>query len=125
MAGIVLLARGHGYGHAARDLQIIRGLRQLRPNAEVVLASSASGVEYFRFQGIPCHDLGIEDRRDLGEQAVRRVWGFLQTLRDPDLVIADEWYGLSLLAPVFRLPLTMARRSMTRFSTDWRPLPRR
>jgi hypothetical protein len=90
MAGIVLLARGHGYGHAARDLQIIRGLRQLRPNAEVVLASSASGVEYFRFQGIPCHDLGIEDRRDLGEQAVRRVWGFLQTLRDPDLVIADE-----------------------------------
>ncbi len=90
MAGIVLLARGHGYGHAARDLQIIRGLRQLRPDAEIVLASSGSGVEYFRFQGIPCHDVGIADRHDLSEQAVRRVWGFLQSLRDPDLVIADE-----------------------------------
>lgn len=90
MAGIVLLARGHGYGHAARDLQIIRGLRQLRPHAEIVLASSGSGVEYFRSHDIPCHDLGIADRHDLSEEAVRRVWGFLQTLRDPDLVIADE-----------------------------------
>jgi hypothetical protein len=100
LAGIVFLARGPGYRHAARDLQIICGPR-------------------------PCHDFGIDDRHDPSEEAARRVWGFLQTLRDPDLVIADEWYGLSLLAPVFRLPLTMARRSMARFSTDWRPLPRR
>ncbi len=90
MVGIVLLARGHGYGHAARDLQIIRGLRQLRPDAEIVLASSGSGVEYFRSHGIPCHDFGIADRHDLSEEATRRIWGFLQTLRDPDLVIADE-----------------------------------
>jgi hypothetical protein len=90
MAGIVLLARGHGYGHAARDLQIIRGLRQLRPDAEIVLASSGSGLEYFRFRGISCHDLGIADRHDLSETAARHIWGFLQTLRDPDLVIADE-----------------------------------
>jgi hypothetical protein len=90
MAGIVLLARGHGYGHAARDLRIIRGLRQLSPDAEIELASSGSGLEYFRFQGISCHDLGIADRHDLSETAARRVWGFLQTLRDPDLVIADE-----------------------------------
>jgi hypothetical protein len=90
MTGIVLLARGHGYGHAARDLQIIRGLRQLRPDAEVIVASSGSGVEYFRSHSIPCHDLGIADRHDLSEEAARRVWGFLQTLGDPDLVIADE-----------------------------------
>jgi hypothetical protein len=90
MAGIVLLTRGHGYGHAARDLRIICGLRQLSPDADIVLASSGSGVEYFRSHDIPCHDFGIADRHDLSEEAVRRVWGFLQTLSDPDLVIADE-----------------------------------
>jgi hypothetical protein len=90
MAGIVLLARGHGYGHAARDIRILTGLRQLSPDSEIVLASSGSGLEYFRFQGISCHDLGIADRHDLSETAVRSIWEFLRTIRDPDLVIADE-----------------------------------
>jgi hypothetical protein len=90
MAGIVWLTRGHGFGHAARDLRILRSLRELCPGAEILLASSGTGVKYYSSRGVPCHDLGIEDRYDRGEDAVRRVWQFLRTIRDPDLVIADE-----------------------------------
>lgn len=90
MAGIVFVARGNGFGHAARDLRIMRGLRDLCPGADISLASSGSGLEYFRARGVPCHDLGIADRNDLSEEAARSVWKFLQAVRDPDLVIADE-----------------------------------
>ncbi len=90
MPGIVFLARGHGYGHAARDLRIVRDLRQLCPDRDIMLASSGSGLEYFQSRDVACHDLGIADRHDLSEAAVRSIWGFLQTLHDPDLVIADE-----------------------------------
>lgn len=90
MGDIVFLARGHGFGHAARDLRIMRGLQALRPGSSIVLASSGTGFAYFNSRGIPCEDLGIPDRHDQTEAAARRVWQFLQSVRNPDLVIADE-----------------------------------
>jgi hypothetical protein len=90
MPGIVFLARGHGYGHAARDLRIMRGLHRLCPDRAITLASSGSGLEYFQSHDVACHDLDIADRHDLSEAAVRKIWGFLQKLHEPDLVIADE-----------------------------------
>jgi hypothetical protein len=87
---IVFLSRGHGFGHAARDLLILDALRALRPDAELVLASSGSGYEYFRRRSVPCVDLGIPDQTDTSEDAGKAVFAFLGGQGEIDLVLTDE-----------------------------------
>jgi hypothetical protein len=90
MPRIVFLCRGHGYGHAARDLAVVTALRALRPDAEVLLASSGTGLDYFRRRSVGCANLGISDEEDQTLDAARRVLRFLGRVGRPDLVVADE-----------------------------------
>lgn len=90
MPRIVFLSRGHGFGHAARDLLILEAVRRVRPDAEVVLASSGSGFEYFRRRAVPCVDLGIPDTTDTSQDAGKRVFEFLKSQGQLDLVLTDE-----------------------------------
>jgi hypothetical protein len=90
MPKIVFLSRGHGYGHAARDLQILESMRRLRPDVDVVLASSGTGLEYYKSRSVSCEDLDIPDSQDTNQEAGKRVWRFLRRQGVVDLVVSDE-----------------------------------
>jgi hypothetical protein len=87
---ISYLIRGHGFGHAARDLRIINAIRELRPDVQLDLASSGTGFEYLAARSVDCVDLGIPDEADLRPAASWKVWRHLHEVPPPDLVVVDE-----------------------------------
>jgi hypothetical protein len=93
MTHIVFLTRGHGYGHAAVDVPVIRALRELRPSVTVEAASYGTGLEHYARQGMPCADLRIDDVDDQGVEAALRVTAFLRTRKSADLVVAHEVFA--------------------------------
>ncbi|MFI1014081.1 glycosyl transferase [Streptomyces sp. NPDC020965] len=90
MPDILFLSRGHGFGHAARDLRIIRSMRRQRPDVRVTLLAAGSAVDYYRMRDIPCWDLGITDAEDMTRGAAEKVWRTLAGIARPDLVVSDE-----------------------------------
>lgn len=87
---VLFLARGHGFGHAARDLRIIRAMRGLRPDVAIEVMASGSAAVYLELYGETFTDMGIDDHDDMSPAAGKRVWE-LMGRHDPfDLVIADE-----------------------------------
>jgi hypothetical protein len=93
MTHIVFLTRGHGYGHAATDVAVIRALRELRPDVTVEAASYGTGLEHYTRVGLPCADLRIDDVNDQGVAAVLRVTAFLRSRQSCDLVVAHEVFA--------------------------------
>jgi hypothetical protein len=89
---ICYLIRGHGYGHAARDLRIIEAIRALSPGVELDIASAGTGVEYLTARGIECTDLQIADDQDLEMSSTWKIWRHLHRTPAPDLVISDELF---------------------------------
>ncbi|CAM5704864.1 hypothetical protein SCALM49S_01964 [Streptomyces californicus] len=85
------VSRGHGYGHAARDLRIMAAMRQVNPGIQIRLASAGSGADYYRSRGVEAVDLGFDDADDMSEAASWRVWRFLYERADADLVVSDEF----------------------------------
>jgi predicted glycosyltransferase len=102
-SSIVFLSRGHGYGHAARDLLIIEAIRGSFRDVEVRVASSGTGLEYYSSRSVPCDDLGISDDQDLTIDAAGRVLRFLTRVRRPDLVVADEVFSAPTICKGLRL----------------------
>lgn len=84
------LIRGHGFGHAARDLRVISAIRALRPDVQLDIASSGTGVDYLRARSVDCVDLGIADKEDLRSSANWKTWRYLHVSPHPDLVVVDE-----------------------------------
>jgi hypothetical protein len=84
------LIRGHGFGHAARDLRIINAIRALRPDIELDIASAGTGFEYLSARSVDCTDLGISDEADLRSSANWKTWRYLHVSPHPDLVVVDE-----------------------------------
>src|SRR5262249_54805525 len=102
---IAWLSRGKGYGHAAKDLRIVHGLRRLRPDVEVVVASAGLGLAYYRDRGEACHDLGIDDDDDgQGAEAYVRLLWFLRRLGRIDLLVADEFFIAPRLGAALAVP---------------------
>ena len=89
---ICYLIRGHGYGHAARDLRIIEAMRALSPGTRLDLASAGAGVDYLKARGVECTDLEIADDRDLEMSSTWKIWRHLHRTPAPDLVISDELF---------------------------------
>lgn len=87
---VLLLARGHGFGHAARDLRIIRAMRAQRPDVEIQVMASGSAAVYLNLYGEACIDMGIGDHEDMTPAAGARVWELMGEHDPFDLVIADE-----------------------------------
>lgn len=87
---VLFLARGHGFGHAARDLRIIRAMRALRPDVEIRVMASGSAAVYLDLYGETCIDMGIGDHEDMTPAAGARVWELMGEHDPFDLVIADE-----------------------------------
>ncbi|WP_329024180.1 glycosyl transferase [Streptomyces sp. NBC_00690] len=85
------VSRGHGYGHAARDLRIMAAMRRVNPGIQIRLASAGSGADYYRSRGVEAVDLGFDDADDMGEAASWRIWRFLYEHADADLVVSDEF----------------------------------
>ena len=88
---ITVMSRGHGFGHAARDLKVVEAIRSTRPDVRVDIASAGSGAEFYRARGIPVTDLGIEDADDTSLEATWRLWRFLHEDAPTDLVLVDEF----------------------------------
>lgn len=109
---IVYLSRGHGFGHASIDLQIIESIRTARPDIKITVASSGTGLEYYRWQSsVPCIDLGIPDDYDQSHDAARRVLWFLDNVGRPGLVVAHEVFAAPIVCAKLRLDNLLV--------TDW------
>jgi hypothetical protein len=104
---VVVLSRGHGYGHAATDLRWIKAMRARRPDLEVILASSGTGLDYYRSRSVPCIDLGISDDDDQGADAAKSVARFLFKVvaesSRPDLVVANEVFSAPEACRILKL----------------------
>lgn len=95
---IVYLTRGHGYSHADTDVKVIEELQLRCPDADLTVASSGMGVEYYRTRSsIPCLDLGIPDDSDQSADAVKRVSHFLADMGAADLVVSHEVFSVPLV----------------------------
>jgi UDP:flavonoid glycosyltransferase YjiC (YdhE family) len=109
---ISYLVRGHGFGHAARDLRIIKALKNAAPHIEIDIASSGTGLEYFRSRSVPCIDMGIEDANDQSASASWKVWRHLHRAPAADMVISDEvMYAIPYCINVLDVPCAVI--------TDW------
>lgn len=105
---ICYLIRGHGYGHAARDLRIIEAMRKLSPGTDLDLASAGSGAEYLTLHGVGCTDLDIEDYQDLEMSSTWKIWRHLHRTPAPDLVISDELFpAVPFSRNVLRVPCVL------------------
>jgi hypothetical protein len=109
---VVLLTRGHGFGHAARDLLLINSIHASRPDVELSVAAAGSGTEFYRLNSVPCHDLGILDEEDTRPESGKKILAYLTGIARPDLVIVDE---LVWALPICRKVLGVD----TVFITDW------
>ncbi|MBR7836073.1 hypothetical protein KDL01_22545 [Actinospica durhamensis] len=87
---VVFISSGVGYGHAARDLRVIRALSRLRPGLEIEIASYGTGLDYFRSRSIPCVEIETPGGpRDLAAVGVA-VREYLAAAPRPGLVVTDE-----------------------------------
>lgn len=98
---IAYLARGNGFGHAARALPVIDALD---PSVEVRLASAGTGVEYLRMRGRPHDDLGIADEDDHGREATEGIQAYLASIPDLSLVVCDELFRVPVLCDLLNVP---------------------
>ena len=93
---VVFLTRGHGFGHAARDLRLIRALEDESPGIGVEVLAAGTAVRYYRERGVPCTDLGIPDEADISVKAGWAIWRHLArgaaagAARRWDLLVTDE-----------------------------------
>lgn len=109
---VLFLARGHGFGHAARDLRIIRAMRCLRPDVDIHVMASGSAAVYLKLYGETFADMGIGDHEDMTPAAGKRIWELMDQHDPFDLVIADEVvWALAFCATRWR------RRAI--LLTDW------
>ncbi|WP_369192348.1 hypothetical protein [Streptomyces sp. R08] len=112
MSYVLVLSRGHGFGHAARDLRVIDSIRRQRPDLKLLLAASGTAADYFRMHDVPCVDLGIDDAEDMTPAAFARVQAFLRRIRRPQLVVTDEVVAaLPFCRKVWKVPCVLL--------TDW------
>lgn len=100
---ICYLSRGHGYGHAATDLEIVGALRSLVPDLSLELASYGTGLSFFASRGVPCVDLGIDDVEDQSLDAALRVMAFLRRQESVDLVVGHEMFSMPRMASMLGL----------------------
>jgi len=106
MAEILFLTRGHGFGHAARDLRVIQELRR-RPDTTVRIMANGSAVAYYEMRGVPCTPIELPDE-DFGEATAKAVWRALATVPRPDLVVSDEvMWALPFAHKVWKRPCVM------------------
>ncbi len=101
---IAYLARGNGFGHAARALPVIDALTELDPTVEVRLASAGTGAEYLRMRGRAHDDLGIADEDDHGQEATERLHAYLASQSDLSLVVCDELFRVPVLCDLLGVP---------------------
>src|SRR5712691_3677218 len=85
---VLFFSRGRGRGHAIPDVEIIRALGAVRPDAEVRIVSYGTGCATFTDLGFPVVDLGLPDTSPIAETSVLagRLIGWL----NPDLVVSHE-----------------------------------
>jgi hypothetical protein len=109
---ISYLARGHGFGHAARDHRIINAIRSLAPGIDITVASSGTGHQYFRSRGVECADMGFDDAVDQSPEASWKIWRQLYRSPAADLVVSDEVLpAIPFCAKVLEVPCVLI--------TDW------
>ncbi|GGX15291.1 hypothetical protein GCM10010297_40900 [Streptomyces malachitofuscus] len=106
MTEILFLTRGHGFGHAARDLRVIRELRR-RPGTTVRIVADGSAAAYYAMHDVPCTPVELPDE-GFGDAAAKALWRILATVPRPDLVVSDEVMGaLPFARKVWKRPCVM------------------
>lgn len=99
---ILWFCRGRGRGHAIPDLEIVRELERLAPEAQVHFVSYGTGARTLEEFGRSVVDLGLPDLGGVTDSTVLsgRLIGWLQ----PDLVVSHEEFPALPAAKIFSRP---------------------
>jgi UDP:flavonoid glycosyltransferase YjiC (YdhE family) len=134
---IVFYISGHGFGHATRDLEIIRHIQQQRPGTRIVVRTSVPGWFLERASGgsIDIHsvetDTGIAqiDSLQLDEaETARRAHAFYRTFDariDAEAAALEELHPSVVVGDVPPLAFAAAQRAnvtsiaVANFTWDW------
>jgi UDP-N-acetylglucosamine:LPS N-acetylglucosamine transferase len=99
---VMIVSRGHGWGHAVPDMAIADKLTSLVPNLNLEFVSYAEGAEAYRACGYNVLDLQLSAKPPLWDLTIK----FTRLLAEakPDLVIAHEEMTLIPIAKAFNIP---------------------
>lgn len=101
---ILFFSRGRGRGHAIPDIEIIRALERIEPDAEVRIVSYGAGAATFDEFGFPLIDLGLPETSPIAEMSV--LAGKLIGGLRPHLVVSHEEFAAAPAAKIFDVPVT-------------------
>jgi UDP-N-acetylglucosamine:LPS N-acetylglucosamine transferase len=99
---IMIISRGHGFGHAMPDMAMGKLLKMKMPALELIYVSYASGAEAYRANGYDVLDLEAPEFPPLLDMIVllSRVFDKYR----PDLVLAHEEFAAVPAASSFDIP---------------------
>jgi hypothetical protein len=106
---LLYFSRGRGKGHALPDITVVRRLRELCPDVNLMFVSYAQGAGVFRSFGEPLIDLELPEANPFADTLVRAA-GLIRDL-DPGLVVGHEEPSAMPAAAIFATP--------TVFMTHW------
>lgn len=106
---ILFFCRGRGNGHAIPDIEVVKELATVRPEAEVRFVSYGTGATTLAEHGHEVIDIQLPELNSMLDVIViaTKLIGAL----DPDLVMSHEEFGALPAAAVFDKPVI--------FLTDW------
>lgn len=137
MTTLACYISGHGLGHAARTIEVLRRLRARRPDLEFVLRTPVErGFFDFNLGGEFCYgiarlDVGAVQSDSLSVDMEASLRSYSEILRDKELLVEAEVNALAplqpvaLLADIPGLAFDVASRlgipavGVTNFSWDW------
>lgn len=127
MVNMLYFSRGHGFGHASKDHEIVGALRTIVPVFNITIVSSGLGTEYFRNVSMDSTELEIPDDSDLSAEVYQTLDTYLQSCADasilPDIIVANEVFYVPLLARKFGVPSILITHwlfsSISNFDADY------
>ena len=110
---MLFCSRGRGRGHAVRDLEIVRELRNKSEHIEIIFASYDSGFAMLQSAGENVVDLMLPERNPFPETVVK-IGTLLRSL-SPHLVVAQEEFAAITAARLLEVAAV--------FTSHWFPYP--
>ena len=100
---ILYLSRGRGFSHAMYDSLILKELKKINNELEVLVATYDKGYTYFTKNGFEPFNLVLKQDEELSLKAGFRIWSIIRRFR-PDLVISDEVFIALHVTKGLRIP---------------------
>jgi len=100
---LLYLSRGRGFGHAMRDLLILKNLKKENVDFQIKLVSYAQGYTYLKNNGCEVQNLNLRLEEEHGLKASFRLESLILQLK-PDLIVSDEVFNVFPISKKFNIP---------------------